>query len=84
MSYLRDFQNDLDDAPIYDYPNYITPYSLASEVWGEDNFNRLLTIKEKYDSTCLFNRGRVFATDACVAKGLATTYVNQSIGGFVE
>lgn len=84
MAYLRDFQDDLGDAPVYDYPNYVAPYSLASEVWGDDNFARLLTIKEKYDPDCLFNRGRVFATGACVSKGLATTYVNQSIGGFIE
>lgn len=83
MAYLRDFQNGLGDAPVYDYPNYVAPYSLASEVWG-DNFDRLLTVKEKYDPSCLFNRGRVFATTACVSKGLATTYSNQSIGGYVE
>lgn len=53
--------------------NRSAPYSKASEVWGEDNFNRLLEIKTKYDPQCLFNRGRVIATDACVAKGLATT-----------
>lgn len=84
MAYLRDFQDGLGDAPVYDYPNYVAPYSLASEVWGEDNFNRLLTIKEKYDPQCLFNRGRVFATSACVSKGLATTWVNQSVGGYIE
>lgn len=51
------------------------PYSLASEVWGEDNFNRLVEIKEKYDPQCLFNRGRVIATDACKSKELANTYI---------
>lgn len=83
MAYLRDFQAELDTSPIYDYPNYIAPFSVASEVWGDDNFARLLTIKEKYDPLCLFNRGRVVATSACVSKGLATTYAKQSIGGFV-
>jgi hypothetical protein len=49
------------------------PYSKVSEVWGDENFQRLLLIKEKYDPDCLFNRGRVFATTACVAKDLANT-----------
>lgn len=83
MAYLRNFQDELDASPIYEYPNYIAPYSIASEVWGEDNFNRLVTIKEKYDPLCLLNRGRVIATNACVQKGLATTYANHSVGGFV-
>lgn len=53
--------------------NSSAPFSKASEVWGPENFERLLTIKEKYDTDCLYNRGRVFATSACVAKDLATT-----------
>ncbi|KAK7730827.1 hypothetical protein SLS57_001662 [Botryosphaeria dothidea] len=73
MSYLRDFQNELDEPAIYDYPNYIAPYSKAEEVWGAENFKKLVEIKEKYDPECLFNRGRVPATKACVAKGLANT-----------
>lgn len=40
-----------------------------------DNFNRLVQIKEKYDPMCLFNRGRVLASQACISKGLATTYL---------
>ncbi|KAI9739698.1 MAG: hypothetical protein M1834_006417 [Cirrosporium novae-zelandiae] len=75
MNYLRDFQNNLDMPPIYDYPNYIAPYSNTTEVWGKENFQRLLSIKEKYDPQCLFNRGRVFATTACVSKGLANTSI---------
>lgn len=49
------------------------PYSKAEEVWGAENFKKLVEIKEKYDPECLFNRGRVPATKACVAKGLANT-----------
>lgn len=75
MSYLRDFQNELGEPAIYDYPNYVAPYSKAEEVWGVDNFNRLVQIKEKYDPLCLFNRGRVLASQACISKGLATTYL---------
>lgn len=82
-AYVREFQAELGDPPIYDYPNYIAPHSIASEVWGEANFNRMVTIKEKYDPLCLFNRGRVIATAACVQKGLATTYANYSTGGYV-
>lgn len=55
------------------------PYSVASEVWGVDNFNRLVEIKGKYDPECLFNRGRVLATDVCKSKGLANTYANESM-----
>ncbi|GME36560.1 putative FAD binding domain protein [Neofusicoccum parvum] len=73
MSYLRDFQNGLDEPAIYDYPNYIAPYSKTAEVWSAENFQKLLEIKEKYDPQCLFNRGRVPATRACVAKGLSNT-----------
>ncbi|POS78752.1 FAD binding domain-containing protein [Diaporthe helianthi] len=84
MAYLRSFQEASGDPAVYDYPNYIAPFSVASEVWGEDNFARLLEIKAKYDPECLFNRGRVFATPACVQKGLATTWVDKSVGGFVQ
>ncbi|KAF8913671.1 FAD-binding domain-containing protein [Mucidula mucida] len=73
--YLRDFQASLDMPPIYDYPNYISPWSVTSEVWGEDNFNRLIAIKEVYDPDCLFNRGRVIPTTACTKKGLANTFL---------
>lgn len=51
------------------------PYSKASEVWGTDNFNRLVEIKEKYDPDCLMSRGVVIPTTACKAKGL----VNYSL-----
>ncbi|KKY37727.1 putative fad binding domain-containing protein [Diaporthe ampelina] len=84
MAYLRDFEKGLGEPATYDYPNYIAPFSVASEVWGEDNFGRLLEIKSKYDPLCLFNRGRVFATAACVDKGLATTWVDKSVGGFIQ
>jgi hypothetical protein len=83
MAYLREFERAQGEPAIYDYPNYLAPFSIASEVWGEDNFVRLLDIKTKYDPQCLFNRGRVFATNACVEKGLATTWVSKSLGGFI-
>ncbi|KAJ9156209.1 FAD-binding domain-containing protein [Pleurostoma richardsiae] len=74
MGYLRDFQNSYIDTPaIYDYPNYIAPHSVTEEVWGAENFKRLVGIKAKYDPQCLLNRGRVPDTQACVAKGLANT-----------
>ncbi|KAK0650251.1 putative FAD-linked oxidoreductase YgaK [Lasiodiplodia hormozganensis] len=75
MAYLRDFQNGLDEPAIYDYPNYIAPYSKTEELWGAENFKKLLQIKEKYDPECLFNRGRVIATEACIAKGLSNTSI---------
>jgi hypothetical protein len=53
------------------------PYSKTAEVWGTENFARLLEIKEKYDPECLFNRGRVFATKACVEKGVANTFADS-------
>lgn len=84
MAYLRDFEKTLGEPATYDYPNYIAPFSVANEVWGEENFGRLLEIKSKYDPQCLFNRGRVFATTACVDKGLATTWVDKSVGGFID
>ncbi|KAK7544045.1 uncharacterized protein J3D65DRAFT_3627 [Phyllosticta citribraziliensis] len=77
MAYLRDFQNGLDEPEIYDYPNYIAQYSKTAEVWGEQNFKKLLDIKAKYDPECLLNRGRVISTDACVAKGLANTFADS-------
>lgn len=77
MAYLRDFQNGLGEPDIYDYPNYIAQYSKTSEIWGEQNYKKLLEIKAKYDPECLFNRGRVIATDACVAKGLANTFADS-------
>ncbi|KAK8220336.1 hypothetical protein IWZ01DRAFT_4019 [Phyllosticta capitalensis] len=77
MAYLRDFQNGLGEPEIYDYPNYIAQYSKTSEIWGEQNYKKLLDIKAKYDPECLFNRGRVIATDACVAKGLANTFADS-------
>ncbi|EMD86840.1 hypothetical protein COCC4DRAFT_24647 [Bipolaris maydis ATCC 48331] len=75
MAYLREFQNGLGGAPIYDYPNYITPYSKPAEVWSADNFRRLTAIKEKYDPACLLNRGRVPPTSACLKKGFANTFL---------
>ncbi|KAH5453984.1 hypothetical protein HBI24_246130 [Parastagonospora nodorum] len=75
MAYLREFQNGLGGAPIYDYPNYITPDSKPGEVWGADNYRRLTEIKEKYDPSCLLNRGRVPPTSACVEKGVANTFL---------
>ncbi|KAF2771430.1 FAD-binding domain-containing protein [Teratosphaeria nubilosa] len=77
MGYLRDFQTGLNDPPIYDYPNYIAPYSVTEEVWSAENFKRLLEIKEKYDPECLFSRGRVPATSACVEKGFANTFLSS-------
>lgn len=75
MGYLRDFQNSLSAPAIYDYPNYIAPHSVAEEVWGKKNFARLLQIKEKYDPLCLISRGRVPATEACVRKAVANTFL---------
>ncbi|RDW64827.1 6-hydroxy-D-nicotine oxidase [Coleophoma cylindrospora] len=75
MDYLREYQAGVDSAPIYDYPNYLAPYSKPSEVWGTDNFNRLVEIKEKYDPECLISRGVVIPTTACQSKGL----VNYSL-----
>lgn len=52
------------------------PYSKPEEVWGVENFNRLVAIKEKYDPQCLMSRGVVIPTKACQSKGL----VNYSLG----
>lgn len=76
MDYLRSYQESLDAPPIYDYPNYLAPYSKPEEVWGVENFNRLVAIKEKYDPQCLMSRGVVIPTEACQSKGL----VNYSLG----
>lgn len=54
---------------------YSAPYSKTEELWGAENFKKLLQIKEKYDPECLFNRGRVIATEACIAKGLSNTSI---------
>ncbi|ROW04786.1 hypothetical protein VMCG_04891 [Cytospora schulzeri] len=65
MDYLRSYQESLNAPAIYDYPNYLAPYSKPEEVWGVDNFNRLVAIKEKYDPQCLMSRGVVISTKAC-------------------
>lgn len=49
---------------------YRAPYSKPEEVWGVENFNRLVAIKEKYDPKCLLSRGVVIPTEACESKGL--------------
>lgn len=76
MGYLRDFQNGYSNtSAIYDYPNYIAPHSVTEEVWGSENFERLVSIKTLYDPQCLLNRGRVPDTVACVSKGLNNTSI---------
>jgi FAD/FMN-containing dehydrogenase len=56
-----------------DYPNYISPDVSGKRVWGK-NIPRLISIKDKYDPQCTLHTGRVFASEGCVAKGVANVY----------
>jgi FAD/FMN-containing dehydrogenase len=56
-----------------DYPNYIGRDVSGRRVWGK-NIPRLISIKDKYDPQCTLHTGRVFASKACVAKGVANVY----------
>jgi FAD/FMN-containing dehydrogenase len=56
-----------------DYPNYIAGDVSGRRVWGK-NIPRLIDIKDKYDPECTLHTGRVFASKACVAKGVANVF----------